>query len=195
MCRFLHPINILARARARERIASPLSPPSLPLLIALSISPIPLASLCGCARSASLKNHIFLCVLFYCFFTQATRYFLIILLIDTSFSTLLSPSAVSFPIGKRAISPIDNNRYQLLHLVFPLSFSFSLLENRRYLLASSTLALSAARGKSTVRYLPGYIFIYIYSSPSSCPTLSPHSPPIPPFLHVSHSRYYLYTSS
>lgn len=95
MCHFLHPINILVvRPRTCERIAPasfiPFSPP-FPSKSSLSSFRTPnfrppltlLARLCGCDRSLLKIIYIYLVFLFV--FTQATRYFLIILLIDASF--------------------------------------------------------------------------------------------------------------
>lgn len=77
-------------------------------------------------QSASLKNHIFSV-----FFTQATRYSLVILLIDTSslFSSSSSYCSLSFDSLHLDARGARTKIPSTLSPSFPL---FSLLENRRY---------------------------------------------------------------
>lgn len=79
-------------------------------------------------QSASLKNHIFSV-----FFTQATRYSLVILLIDTS-SLSSSPSFSSYCSSSFDSLHLDARgaRTKIPSTLSPSFPLFSLLENRRY---------------------------------------------------------------
>lgn len=153
MCHFLHPINILAvrpsRAKGSLRpcVSFPLSPlsplqssPSRRLSAHPLISPIlvPLARLCGCDRPLLKIIYIFV-------FTQATRYFLIILLIDASFLSSFHGPLLFFSDldarGPRTKITIDTD--------FCLR-SLSLLENRRH---SSSLPRGIPKGHHRARFV------------------------------------------
>lgn len=150
------------RARARkDRSFAPLSSLSLHdiLLVALSVSRS-LSRVCAGVRDRPLLKIIYFCVLFLFFFFYTSYTLLPNNTINRYFLPLSSVPPRSSPVGKRAISH-ENNRsvptFALLPLLLLQSFGKSPLPPR--LVVSS---LPAARGKSTVRYLPGYIYIYIY---------------------------------
>lgn len=149
-------------------------------------------------RSISLRNHIYIFFIFV--FTQATRYFLIILLIDTSFLLLLPRSPFSRS-GRARISHENDPHTSIyrLSLSFPQSFGkspplvvppppvgFSLPKNHHPLLAS--FYVLAAGGKSTARYPPEIMNIQHRPPPTCLPLPLPFNPL--PFL----LSYYLCTS-
>lgn len=99
MCRFLHPTDILARAQGSlPRLLLPPPPFSLSLS---RYPPSPLASLCGCRPLLKIIYFCVFCFLLIFFYTSYS-YFLIILLIDTSFrsSPLSLRRLLLFPVGK-----------------------------------------------------------------------------------------------
>lgn len=168
-----------ARARIAPRLLLP--PPSLSIFSEPSREFVRV--------SASLKNHILLCVLFFIdFFYTSYSYFLIILLIDTSFRpSPLSPPPSPLPVEKRAISPIEGiiDRFRLLPpLLLPFqSFGKSPLPPRLV----STLVLVRGERK---KYRAMSSRIYIFHQYIFALFLRPSLPsPFPP------PRYYLCTSS